>query len=481
MAVVSIVSEMTGYPADLLDLDLDLEADLGVDTVKQAEVFAAVRERFGVERDESLSLREFPTLAHVIGWVRDKTAERSDLGAQPPSTTADAVPSQTVVHPTTVVGDLDAVDALPRRVPVPALRPNLDRCVPTGVTLEAGVRVVVMGDSGGVAEAVATRLAEAGVTVLALDPADPTDRLLALIDEWRSAGTIDGVYWLPALDDEGPLESLDLEGWQEGLRRRVKTLYATMRRLYDDDPFLIAATRLGGFHGYDDAGATAPMGGSVTGFAKAYKRERPDALVKAVDLAVDTEPATVGGAARRGDVARPRMRRGRPRRRAALGGGSRGAPLPAAGCGAGGSQLSRRGQRRGRHRCGRQHRRCDHRGSGPCLGGHLPSPRPHPGTESSRSRPASLRRGPGGVQGVPCRADEGARDEADPGGDREGAARFRAAGRRTGRDRRGPGSRRHRALSLRRPHRCRAVAGCSTASGSPPTASTSCCTPPAWR
>ena len=47
MAVVSIVAEMTGYPPDLLDLDLDLEADLGVDTVKQAEVFAAVRERFG--------------------------------------------------------------------------------------------------------------------------------------------------------------------------------------------------------------------------------------------------------------------------------------------------------------------------------------------------------------------------------------------------------------------------------------------------
>ena len=39
-AVVSIVAEMTGYPPDLLDLDLDLEADLGVDTVKQAEVFA---------------------------------------------------------------------------------------------------------------------------------------------------------------------------------------------------------------------------------------------------------------------------------------------------------------------------------------------------------------------------------------------------------------------------------------------------------
>ena len=51
-AVVSIVAEKTGYPPDMLDLDLDLEADLGVDTVKQAEVFAAVRERFGIARDD---------------------------------------------------------------------------------------------------------------------------------------------------------------------------------------------------------------------------------------------------------------------------------------------------------------------------------------------------------------------------------------------------------------------------------------------
>ncbi len=72
-SVVGIVAEMTGYPAELLDLDLDLEADLGVDTVKQAEVFAAVREKFDVERDPDLRLRDFPTLNLVIGWVREKT------------------------------------------------------------------------------------------------------------------------------------------------------------------------------------------------------------------------------------------------------------------------------------------------------------------------------------------------------------------------------------------------------------------------
>ena len=46
--MLSIVAETTGYPPEMLDLELDLEADLGVDTVKQAEVFAAVRNAFDI-------------------------------------------------------------------------------------------------------------------------------------------------------------------------------------------------------------------------------------------------------------------------------------------------------------------------------------------------------------------------------------------------------------------------------------------------
>ena len=76
-AVLDIVESLTGYPRDLLDLDLDLEADLGVDTVKQAEVFAAVRERFAIPRQDNLRLRDFPTLTHVIGFVRDHAAQPS--------------------------------------------------------------------------------------------------------------------------------------------------------------------------------------------------------------------------------------------------------------------------------------------------------------------------------------------------------------------------------------------------------------------
>ena len=53
---------------------------------------------------------------------------------------------------------------------------------------------------------------------------------------------------------------MDLAGWREALRRRVRNLYLTMRQLYERSPFLVVATRLGGYHGYDPAGATLPDG-----------------------------------------------------------------------------------------------------------------------------------------------------------------------------------------------------------------------------
>ncbi len=87
---MDIVAEKTGYPKEMLDLDLDLEADLGIDTVKQAEMFASVRAAYNIPRDENLKLRDFPTLAHVIKFAQD----RAGL-ANPAATVAkDAAPTR---------------------------------------------------------------------------------------------------------------------------------------------------------------------------------------------------------------------------------------------------------------------------------------------------------------------------------------------------------------------------------------------------
>ena len=68
--VRSVLSDKTGYDASEFEDDDELEADLGVDTVKQAETFAAVREAFDIPRADTLQLRDFPTMKHVIGFVQ---------------------------------------------------------------------------------------------------------------------------------------------------------------------------------------------------------------------------------------------------------------------------------------------------------------------------------------------------------------------------------------------------------------------------
>jgi acyl carrier protein len=91
--ILALVVEKTGYPLEMLDLDLDMEADLGVDTVKQAEMFAAIRETYNIPRDPNLKLRDFPTLARVIQFVYDR---RPDLTAVAPAPAKPPAPPRTL-------------------------------------------------------------------------------------------------------------------------------------------------------------------------------------------------------------------------------------------------------------------------------------------------------------------------------------------------------------------------------------------------
>ena len=84
--IVKIVEEKTGYPEDLIEFDLDMESDLGIDTVKQAEMFGMIRDTFGIPAEEGIRIKDFPTLNHVVGFVTSKSPKFSHLGV-----TAEAV------------------------------------------------------------------------------------------------------------------------------------------------------------------------------------------------------------------------------------------------------------------------------------------------------------------------------------------------------------------------------------------------------
>src|SRR5205085_2462451 len=138
------------YPPEMLDLDLDMEADLGVDTVKQAETFAAIRAAFDIPRQDDLKLRDYPTLASVIQFVY---TNRPELRTEESALETSNAPAPTQPAARSPQYSVEDADRIPRRVPIPALRPPIDMCKPTGVALDDNSRVVVMLDRGGVGKA----------------------------------------------------------------------------------------------------------------------------------------------------------------------------------------------------------------------------------------------------------------------------------------------------------------------------------------
>lgn len=65
--ILALIEEKTGYPSDMLEDDLDLEADLGIDSVKQGEIFSCLRTKFGIV-DIDYNIKEYNTIGSIIDF-----------------------------------------------------------------------------------------------------------------------------------------------------------------------------------------------------------------------------------------------------------------------------------------------------------------------------------------------------------------------------------------------------------------------------
>ncbi len=79
--LIAIVSQLTGYPAEMLGLEMDIESDLGIDSIKRVEILSALEEKMPdlpkVTPDMMGSLK---TLGQIISYLN---ATEKDLSASP--------------------------------------------------------------------------------------------------------------------------------------------------------------------------------------------------------------------------------------------------------------------------------------------------------------------------------------------------------------------------------------------------------------
>ncbi|KDN20647.1 type I polyketide synthase [Amycolatopsis rifamycinica] len=72
--VIGVISERTGYPADMIAADLDLEADLSIDSIKRTEIAGTLLSRLGLPADDrtdqlSRDRTADALVAHLESWL----------------------------------------------------------------------------------------------------------------------------------------------------------------------------------------------------------------------------------------------------------------------------------------------------------------------------------------------------------------------------------------------------------------------------
>ncbi|MFB9545798.1 type I polyketide synthase [Micromonospora sagamiensis] len=157
--VLTVLSERTGYPVDLIELDLDLEADLSIDSIKRAEIAGEVAARLGMSGEGDESELEEMIKARTVRAMLDLLATRISA-AGTSSVANDAVATHVPAAgtapavPATPADGAASASALPAPTGVPVspvgapAPPAAPAATPGGVDLQAVVLTVLSERTG---------------------------------------------------------------------------------------------------------------------------------------------------------------------------------------------------------------------------------------------------------------------------------------------------------------------------------------------
>jgi acyl transferase domain-containing protein/NAD(P)-dependent dehydrogenase (short-subunit alcohol dehydrogenase family)/NAD(P)H-dependent flavin oxidoreductase YrpB (nitropropane dioxygenase family) len=303
-----VVSDRTGYPVEMLDLDVNMEADLGIDSIKRVEILGVLQQALPAKAAELVrESLEVLTRTKTLRGILDAVAPFLKELAFPPVAREATVPAQ---PPT----------AMP--VAPPTVGTTVPRFVLEPVDLPAGGRavsripdglVLITEDARGVAPLLAAEISrrngrvalvragedfeemEPGRYRAALHDPDCASRLVAHIRQVH--GPIGGILHLAPLADAPAFAEMDLAGWRARLAHDVKSLFYLARAAGADlqaerAAVVLAVTGLGGQFGCDGLRPNQfPGHGGVAGLVKTLAVEWPMTLCRVVD--VDSTEASV--------------------------------------------------------------------------------------------------------------------------------------------------------------------------------------------
>ncbi|MDP2307070.1 MAG: SDR family oxidoreductase, partial [Pseudomonadota bacterium] len=249
--LLEVVAEKTGYPTEMLNLEMNLEADLGIDSIKRVEILSALRERApNTPEVDADSMAALKTLGQIVAF----------LGASP------------VGAPALVGGTPLPFDGGEARIELSLLPALRQEVFVTPIAAGAAVNIgplALVPDDRGVAELLAARLVARGV--------DAVVRPFDALDGTR------GVVFLGALSnvaDVATAVAVSKAAFRAAKKAALGTAWVTV-------------TATGGDFGLAGVDRAHAVLAGLAGFTKTAALEHPGSFVRAIDLSAESDPATL--------------------------------------------------------------------------------------------------------------------------------------------------------------------------------------------
>jgi len=315
--LIDIVSERTGYPPDLLGVDVNLEADLGIDSIKHVEILAVLQQTFAPALQQQIQERmEMLVRAKTLRGILDIVAPPAE-----DDRTEKKKPDLAGVGRRTADERNDIESQKTAEIPRFILKPVQVSPGNLCESMAAESVFLITDDEQGIASALASTLesrrgrlviARQGNSVSKLsgaiytaDLTDPrqTTALLELIR--RREGPVDAIIHLLPLSETLGFEEMSLADFEARARLEVNSLFNLAqaaagdlkRRDKSQKSRLLAATSLGSEY-CETANGRQPfsvISAGVGGLVKTMALEWPDVACKTVHLDMNESTASLAG------------------------------------------------------------------------------------------------------------------------------------------------------------------------------------------
>jgi NAD(P)-dependent dehydrogenase (short-subunit alcohol dehydrogenase family)/acyl carrier protein len=280
--LLEVVSDLTGYPVEMLDLTMDIEGDLGIDSIKRVEILSTLEETMPhlptVSADQMGQLK---TLGDIIQFLSSGQLYPQPEQGEPhskPAPTLDEVQPTPPAEPRQLERRAPVVQALPFQ-PGPALTLDLEGIIvvisppsPLGETLEATLTQAFRRP--------VTRYTwpEAAQALESFDQARAI-RGLVLVAERHSTADVRNLHGADAY----------LKTAFEWAKLAEVGLNPNSNPDLKDGPqhpakFLATVSFLDGAFGFSGRDLASPLSGALAGLVKTADLEWPQTLCRAFDL-----------------------------------------------------------------------------------------------------------------------------------------------------------------------------------------------------